>query len=179
MAELATLARPYAEALYKAAASDLAGASKWVELLKVVAEDDSLQQLAQSPNVSRQQVVDLIVEVAKKEKVTLPEMAVNFINTVIDNNRLSVLPEIAVQFRELKNSQSGSFDAMIYSAFDISPTELPAVVKALETRFARKLNVTVKLEPDLIGGIRVVVGDEVFDASVKAHLEQMKVALTA
>jgi F-type H+-transporting ATPase subunit delta len=48
----------------------------------------------------------------------------------------------------------------------------------LQKRFGRTLNVSVKLEPELIGGIRVVVGDEVLDTSVKARLDQMKVALT-
>ena len=107
-------------------------------------------------------------------------MAKNFLRTVIDNGRLSALPEIAAQFRALKNAQSGSSDAVVYSAFaDRRRGAGRSVAATLEKRFGRKLNVTVELEPDLIGGIRVVVGDEVLDTSVKARLEQMKVALTA
>ena len=68
---------------------------------------------------------------------------------------------------------------MIYSAFAIDAAALVDVAATLEKRFARKLNVSVELQPELIGGIRVVVGDEVLDTSVKARLEQMKVALTA
>ena len=106
-------------------------------------------------------------------------MAKNFLRTVIENGRLNALPEIAAQFRALKNAQSGSSDAVIYSAFAIDNAALTDVAAALEKRFNRKLNVSVELQPDLIGGIRVVVGDEVLDSSVKARLEQMKVALTA
>jgi len=89
------------------------------------------------------------------------------------------LPEIASQFRALKNAQSGSSDAVVYSAFAIDAAALAQVAQTLEKRFGRKLNVSVELQPELIGGIRVVVGDEVLDTSVKARLEQMKVALTA
>ena len=77
------------------------------------------------------------------------------------------------------NAQSGTSDAIVYSAFAIADDTLAEVVVALEKRFARKLNARVVLDADLIGGIRVVVGDEVLDTSIKARLEQMKVALTA
>ena len=70
-------------------------------------------------------------------------------------------------------------DAVVYSAFPIDTAALAEVAAVLERRFDRKLNVTVQQDPSLIGGIRVVVGDEVLDTSVKARLEQMKVALTA
>jgi F-type H+-transporting ATPase subunit delta len=106
-------------------------------------------------------------------------MAKNFLRTVIENGRLSALPEIAEQFRVLKNAQSGSSDAIVYSAFDIDSAALVELTATLEKRFERKLNVSVQLEPELIGGIRVVVGDEVLDSSVKASLEQMKMVLTA
>jgi F-type H+-transporting ATPase subunit delta len=176
MAELATIARPYAEALFKASSSDLASAAVWVEELAAIAGNPQLQQFADNPNVVAQQVFDVIAGVAK---TTLNDAAKNFLRTVIENGRLSVLPEIAVQFRTLKNAQSGSSDAVVYSAFSIDGAALNDVKAVLEKRFGRKLNVAVELQPELIGGIRVVVGDEVLDTSVKARLEQMKVALTA
>lgn len=175
MAELATIARPYADALYKASSSDLNGAAVWVDELKNIASNSQLQQLADNPNISATQVFDVIAGVAR---VALPEMAKNFLRTVIENGRLSALPEIAEQFRVLKNAQSGSADAVVYSAFAIDSAALADLAAALEKRFARKLNVSVELQPELIGGIRVVVGDEVLDSSVKARLEQMKMALT-
>jgi F-type H+-transporting ATPase subunit delta len=176
MAELATIARPYAEALFKASAKDLGATAVWVEELAVIAGNPQLQQFADNPNVTAQQVFDVIAGVAKSP---LGDAAKNFLRMVIENGRLSVLPEIAVQFRTLKNAQSGSSDAVVYSAFPIDGAALADVKAVLEKRFGRKLNVAVELQPELIGGIRVVVGDEVLDASVKARLEQMKVALTA
>lgn len=176
MAELATIARPYAEALFKASSKDLAGVAVWVEELAVIAGNPQLQQFADNPHVTAEQVFDVIAGVAK---TGLSDTAKNFLRTVIDNGRLGVLPEIATQFRALKNAQSGSSDAVVYSAFAIDGAALVDVKAVLEKRFGRKLNVAVELLPELIGGIRVVVGDEVLDTSVKARLEQMKVALTA
>ena len=176
MAELATIARPYAEALFKASAADLAAAAEWVDALKDIASNEQLQQFAANPNVTADQVFDVMTGVAR---IALPEAAKNFLRTVIENGRLNVLPEIAQQFRALKNAQSGSSDAVVHSAFAIDNVMLSEVGVTLEKRFGRKLNLTVQLQPELIGGIRVVVGDEVLDCSVKARLEQMKVALTA
>ena len=176
MAELATIARPYAEALFKSSQGDLNGAAQWLDALGAVADNAQLLQFAGNPKVTDQQVFDVVADVAKAD---LPGNAKNFLRMVIENGRLAALPEIAIQFRALKNAQSGSSDAVVYSAFPIAAETLGDVAVALEKRFGRKLNVTVAEDPSLIGGIRVVVGDEVLDTSVKARLEQMKVALTA
>jgi F-type H+-transporting ATPase subunit delta len=176
MAELATIARPYAEALFKSASADLAAASAWVEELALIAADPQMTQFADNPKVTYDQVFDVMSGVAK---TAMPGIAQNFLRTVIENGRLGALPEIANQFRVLKNAHSGSSDATVYSAFPIDGAALAELALALEKRFGRKLNTQVVLEPSLIGGVRVVVGDEVLDTSVKARLEQMKVALTA
>jgi F-type H+-transporting ATPase subunit delta len=176
MAELATIARPYAEALFKASGSDLAAVSAWLDELAAIAGNPQLQPFAVNPNVTDTQVFDVVAGVAKSK---LGEPARNFLRTVIENGRLSVLPEIATQFRALKNAQGGTSDAVVYSAYAIDGAALADVKATLEKRFGRKLNVCVELQPELIGGIRVVVGDEVLDTSVKARLEQMKVALMA
>jgi F-type H+-transporting ATPase subunit delta len=176
MAEIATIARPYAEALFKATTTELDATAVWLDELAALAAQPQLQQFVNSPTTTDVQAFDLISGIATS---ALPEKAKNFLHTVIQNARLSVLPEIAAQFRSLKNSQSGSFDAVVFSAFPIDGAGLPELAATLEKRFGKKLNVTVQLEPELIGGIRVVVGDEVLDTSIKARLEQMKVALTA
>jgi F-type H+-transporting ATPase subunit delta len=176
MAELATIARPYAEALYKASGAELAATAVWLDELAAIAVNDQLLQFADSPKVTVAQTFDVIVGVAK---TALPEKAKNFLRTVLDNGRLSVLPEIASQFRTLKNAQTGSSDAVVYSAFALDAAALAELAVTLEKRFGRKLNVLLEVEPALIGGVRVVVGDEVLDTSVKARLEQMKVALVA
>ena len=176
MAEIATIARPYAEALFKATKADLVATDAWLQPIAEVASQAQLQAFAANPNVAPAQVFDLLSSVAK---VALPENGKNFLHTVIDNGRVSALPEIAEQFRALKNAQSGSSDAVVQSAFPIEGAALADVSSLLEKRFGSKLNTKVQIVPELIGGIRVVVGDEVFDTSVKSHLEQMKTALLA
>ena len=180
MAELATIARPYAEALFKASASDLSTTAEWLDGLAAVTSNAQLQQFAQDPNVSVDQVFEVVSSsCAQATGKALPIHGVNFLRMVIENGRLGAVPEMAVQFRALKNAQTGSSDATVFSAFPIDGSALADVASMLEKRFGRKLNVAVALQPELIGGIRVVVGDEVLDTSVKARLEQMKVALSA
>lgn len=174
MAELATIARPYAEALFKAGGD--AAAAEQVSALAIVASDAQLRQFAGNPKVEAAQVYDVMTAVVK---LTLTKPVQNFLRTVLDNGRLEAMPEIAAQFHALVNAQSGVSDATVYSAFPIDGAALTDVVALLEKRFARKLNASVVVQPELIGGIRVVVGDEVLDTSVKARLEQMKVALAA
>ena len=142
MAELATIARPYAEALFKATSKDLNGAAVWVDALSAVAQNAQLQQFADSPKASTDQVFDLIAGVAK---VDLPDAAKNFLRTVIENGRLSALPEMATQFRALKNAQSGSSDAVVHSAFPIDGAALAELAVILEKQFKRKLNLSVVL----------------------------------
>ena len=177
MAELATIARPYADALFKAQGSDLAAAALWLDKLATVAQNAQLLQFADSPKASVDQVFDLIVGVTDIDP--LPAAARNFLRLVIENGRLSALPEIAVQFRSLKNAAGGVTDAIVFSAFPLDESGLNEIAAVLEKRFGRKLGIKVELDPSLIGGIRAVVGDEVLDTSVKARLEQMKMALIA
>ena len=174
MAELATIARPYAEALFKASGADLGAAATWLDELAAIAANAQLQQFAGNPSVTAEQTFDVVSSVAKTK---LSEPAKNFLRAVIDNGRLGALPQIASQFRVLKNAQSGSSDAIVYSAFALEGSALTDLAATLEKRFGRKLNLKVELDPELIGGVRVVVGDEVLDTSVRARLEQMKVAL--
>jgi len=176
MAELATIARPYAEALFKAVGGGDASAYEWLDPLAAVAANEQLLQFANSPKATPDQVVGVIAGALKSK---LPTTGENFLRAVIDNGRLAALPEIAQQFRELKNAKLGAFDATVYSAFEMDSAALADLSGVLEKRFARKLNLQVQLQPDLIGGIRVVVGDEVLDTSIKARLQQMKAALTA
>lgn len=176
MAELATIARPYAEALFKSAKADLGGAASWLDQFAAIAGNAQLQQFADNPKVTDEQVFNVFAGIAKG---SLPESARNFLRIVIENGRLDALPEIAAQFRMLVNTLAGSSDAVVFSAFAIDDKALAELTAVLEKRFGRKLNVTMQLDDSLIGGVRVVVGDEVLDTSVKARLDQMKTALTA
>jgi len=176
MAEIATIARPYAEALFKAAGTDQAALVQQVQALAQVAAQPQLLQFADDPKVEPAQIAQLVGSVLG---APLSPAASNLLELIIQNGRLAALPEIAAQFHALVNASSGVSDATIYSAFVIELPQLNEVVSALERRFKRKLNAHVVIDPELIGGIRVVVGDEVLDTSVRARLEQMRVALTA
>ena len=120
MAELATIARPYADALFKAvtagAGVDLGSTAAWVDELAAIAANPQLRQLADNPKVTAGQVFDVFTGVAQS---ALPEMAKNFLRTVIDNGRLNALPEVAEQFRALVNRRNGSSDA-------VAPRSTPA-----------------------------------------------------
>ncbi|MDR1968498.1 MAG: F0F1 ATP synthase subunit delta [Burkholderiaceae bacterium] len=175
MAELATIARPYAEALFDATRADLPATQGWLDALAAAAAAPLLQ-FAANPKVGADEIFRLVASVLPQP---LPEHGANFLRTVIDNRRLAALPEMAQQFRELANAQSGRSDAKIYSAFPIADGELASLKTVLEKRFGRQLQTQVHIDPDLIGGVRVVVGDEVLDTSVRARLQQMKTALTA
>ncbi len=177
MAEIATVARPYAEALFKSAPADEAAALVGqLDDIASVAAAPQLRQFADNPKVRGEQVFDVIASVVK---VALSDRVANLLRTVIDNGRVATLPEIAAQFRALVNERSGVSDAIVYSAFPLDNVQLADVVATLERRFERRLRATLEVDPSLIGGIRVVVGDEVLDTSVAARLEQMKVALVS
>ena len=178
MAELATIARPYAEALFKAGGiAEPAALADELQALADVAGQPQLRQFADNPKAQSAQVVDVITGALQGQP--LSPLVDNLLRMLIDNGRLATLPEVAHQYRLLVNERQGVSDAVVYSAFPIEPAQMDGVLASLEKRFGRKLNATVQVDPELIGGIRVVVGDEVLDTSVKARLEQMKVALTA
>jgi len=177
MAELATIARPYAEALDQAVnGRDALALIPQLHALAAVARHADMQQLADNPKMQPKQVIDVLTAVAK---TPLDAKVANLLRTVVENGRLAALPEIAAQFNALVKSRSGTSDATIESAYPIDAAQLAQVVAALEKRFGRKLNASVEVAPELIGGIRVTVGDEVLDTSVRARLEKMRLALVA
>ena len=177
MAELATVARPYAEALFRVAQDG--NLQAWSELVSEMAQVAALPEvklLADNPRITDTQVADTFLSVLKS---ALNAEAKNFVNALVENGRLTLLPEIAVHFQELKNVQQGSADAAIISAFAMSDAQVADLVGALQKKFGRKLNPTISVDQSLIGGVRVVVGDEVLDSSVRAKLQQMQIALAS
>ena len=101
------------------------------------------------------------------------------LQVVLENHRLAALPAIAEQFHRLKDQAQQRAEVVITSAFAIDQGQLDELLPALERRFARKLYARVEVDPGLIGGVRVTVGDEVLDASVRSRLDGMRHALTA
>jgi F-type H+-transporting ATPase subunit delta len=179
MAELATIARPYAEALFRVAeGGELAAWSTLVRELAEVARLPEVLSVASSPKVGHAQVRDLLLAAAKST-VKDTAQAKNFVQMLVENHRLTLLPQIASQFEELKNAREGAADALIISAFPLEDGQLNDLVVSLERKFKCKLKPSVEVDPSLIGGVRVTVGDEVLDTSVRARLASMQSALTA
>jgi len=177
MAELATVARPYAEALFRVAQNgDMGAWSAVVAELAQIGANPDVQAYASNPNVTQAQLADTIASLVKSP---LSPEAKNFVAMLTENGRIALLPEIGAQFALLKNANEGAADATIYSAFEISADQLNQLAATLEKKFGRKLNPQVQVDPSLIGGVRVVVGDEVLDTSVRAKLQQMHNALVA
>lgn len=177
MAELATLARPYAEALFRVAKSgDL---SAWSELVAEMAQlgaHPDVKALVDTPSLTNQQVSDTLMSLLKSGN---SGEAKNFIQVLVENDRVTLLPEIGEQFLALKAAYEGSADAQIISAFEMSDAQIRQVLVPLEKKFGRKLNPTISVDNTLIGGVRVIVGDEVLDTSVRAKLQKMHDALVS
>jgi len=171
MAEVATIARPYAEAAFAVAdkSGTLAIWSEALACLALVAQAPEMAQLAGNPNVTASQMADLFA-VAED----LPAEARGLVQALIENNRLEALPSIVIQFEQLKAQREGAIDAEITSAFALDGAELAALVVDLERRFKRKIRPHVAVDQDLIGGARVRVGDKVIDGSVRGKLEAMR-----
>jgi F-type H+-transporting ATPase subunit delta len=182
MAELSTIARPYAEALFAAASSDKSSAGVLDQWLGVVAEmaavagNDDVQQVVNDPKLDGGQIYDLVRGLIKSP---LPTAAENFLKLAVDNGRLAALPEVARQFRAMKNAAEGQADCLIESALPLSDEQINELLWGLSRKFGLKLIPEVRVDPELIGGVRVSVGDHVLDDTIKARLAQMHSALTA
>lgn len=177
MVEQATIARPYAEALFSVAkAGNVAAWSDLLSEMAYVATYPDILAFASNPLVTSQQVVETFLATLKSP---MTAEAKNFVQTLVENHRLASLPEIAAQFHALKNAAEGSADADIVSAYPLTDVQLKELLVVLEKRFGTKLNPTVTVDSDLIGGVCVTVGDEVFDTSVRAKLKELQAALAA
>ena len=179
MAELSTVARPYAEALFAAACDDKAGLQAWADLvseLSQVASTPDVREAMADPRLGDTQRVELFSGLVKAE---LPQAARNFIALLVENDRLLLLPEIATQFVALRNRHDGTAQAEITSAFELSDAQVQELVAGLEKKFGLKLKPVVTVDQSLIGGVRVAVGDQVLDTSVQAQLARMRDTLAA
>ncbi len=177
MAELATIARPYAEAVFRLAKQGNA-LSAWSDALNLIAtvyQDPQMQAVMANPKVTSADVERLMLAICGER---IDGVARNLIQLLVHNRRLSVLAEIRELFEQLKLEDEGKLDAKISSAFPMEDAQRNQVVNLLSSRFKRKINATVTVDPDLIGGIKVEVGDKVWDASVRGRLQTMAATLT-
>lgn len=177
MAENLTLARPYAEAAFALARVDGRSLKTWSDSLAHLATVTSRAELREcigNPRLSPKQLEALCLEVAGS---ALSAEQQNFVRVLIANGRLGVVSEIAELYEGLRNTHEGVKDAEIVSAFPIDDVALKALVVELERKFGRRIQATVTLDPQLIGGVSIAVGDEVIDASVRGKLAAMATAL--
>ena len=176
MAETVTVARPYAEAAFAVAESGGA-LDAWVRALDVLAQvaaHPEVREAIDNPRLTDEQLYGLIASVAGDALAAEPQ---KFVRVLIENGRIALLPEIRDLFQELKNEREGVVDAQVGTAFELDAAQTADLVKDLEAHFKRKVNPVVTVDKELIGGVRVRIGDEVIDGSVRAQLGAMASAL--
>jgi F-type H+-transporting ATPase subunit delta len=175
MAEIATIARPYAEAAFRLARERqaLAAWSDALGRLSQLAGNPAAAALIGNPNVAAADVEDLFRSAGAGDA----ELA-NMIHLMSENGRLACLPEVSAQFDAMKRGEEGVKEGVIYSAFPLDDTQVQNLKTVLEGRFGR-LQLSVVVSPDLIGGVKVVVGDQVLDTSVSGKLAAMRAALNS
>ena len=175
MAEVATIARPYAEAAFGLA--DKSGALQaWSDALGALAQaahDPDMQKVVGNPLVPEAKLVEMFAGVA----AGAPQELRRFLETLAENRRLTVLPEVRDQFEKLRAEREGTVDARIETAFPLEGDALAGLVADLERRFKRKVRAEVVHDPELIGGARISVGDQVIDGSIRGKLTAMAAGL--
>ena len=173
MAEPSTIARPYAEAVFKLAeaSGNFVTWSTMLGLLAQLTEDERVRGALLDPNLSAAKVAGLLIGIVGEQ---LDGEARNFVRVLADNHRLDLLQEIRLQFEALRNEREGTVEAEIGTAFELTPAQLTDLVSHLARHTGRKVKAHVVVDKDLIGGVRVVIGDKVIDASARAQLAALE-----
>jgi len=176
MAETITIARPYAEAVFQLAdaAGELAKWSAALSRMADIAANPDMREAVGNPRLSADQVYGLFASIAADAMFAQSQ---NLVRVLIENRRLALVPEIRDAFELLKSEREGVVEAQIASAFPLEGEALAKLVADLEQRFKRRIQPLVTVDPELIGGVCVQVGDEVIDGSVRGKLATMAVAL--
>ena len=178
MAEISTIARPYAVAAYKLGKEQNA-LTKWSEMLGFatqVANDAQMQAYINDPKIVASDLQATFLKVCG-DKLNLN--AQNLIKVLVEYGRMSLLPAITTAFEELKAQDEGVLEASIIAAAKPSDAEVKDLLKRLEAKFGKKVEAKVSVDAELIGGMKIIVGDTVIDASVKGQLQNLAYALTA
>lgn len=177
MAEALTIARPYAEAAFKLA-REQGAMPAWNDALTrlaAVAQVPEARALMSDPKLSVAQLSNVF---ADSSGVLTTEQR-NFVSMLAQNDRLSVLPEIASMFGKLQSSQDGVIDAHVESAYPLSDVQLADIVQTLEAKYGKKVKASSSVNTNLIGGVAIKIGDEVMDTSVRGKLAQLSQSLMA
>jgi len=183
--ESVTIARPYARAIFRLArdSGTLALWSDRLRRLADIASDAAMAAVLGNPKVSAGQVADLVVSLCREsgdsadsDDSSERELAA-FVGILAANGRLAVLPKIYQRYEQLRSANAGARDAVVSSAYALDDAQLKDLISQLEPHFGSKLHVRVEVDAALIGGIKVMVGDQVLDASIRGKLEAMAAAL--
>lgn len=176
MAELITVARPYAEAIFSLA-SEQRSLDKWSETLEelaAIAQNPDVVSLISDPERDRSEIRDLFTGILGDRA---DDEVKNLIAALQSNGRLALLPEIARQFEQLKNSKEGVLEAKVETAYPLNDTQQRDLIATLSARYGKTVNLSVQEVPDLIGGARILIGDDVIDGSVRGKLQTMAASL--
>ncbi|MDF7676913.1 F0F1 ATP synthase subunit delta [Neisseriaceae bacterium ESL0693] len=176
MAEFATIARPYAKALFSLA-QEQNHIESWLSELKTLAEvvmQPKMQVLIEQPECEDIAKAQDILSVLDKE----PDAELkNFVLLLAQNKRLLALPEIYALFQDYALSRNNIKEAIVYTAYQLDDTQFKHIVTELEQHFSSKLAVRQIVDAELIGGVKVAVGDQVLDLSVQGRLNSLHAAL--
>jgi F-type H+-transporting ATPase subunit delta len=172
MAELATLARPYAEAAF-ALARESGALPKWADtigLLAAVASDAKVSAAVDNPKLSAEQKRSLFATVMGDK---LDVMTTSFVNVLLDADRVKLLPQINEHFQALKRNNDNVARATIVSAFPLTQQQRDELKGALAKRYSRQIETVEEVDASLLGGAKIIVGDQVIDRSVIGQLNKM------
>lgn len=177
MAELTTVARPYAEAAFRTAveAGDIAGYADKLARMGVAATTREAASVLGNPRVSASEKAGLLASAAG---ANFPEPLKNLLATLIENQRASLLPFIAEHFLRLQREHDGVLKAVITSAMPLTDTDRQSLTESLAKKYGKRIEAEVVVDESLIGGARIQVGDDVVHASVRDALDKMAVSLT-
>lgn len=177
MSELTTIARPYAKAAFDFAVES-ADIAKWQEMLVFAAQvtnNDDMRKILTSA-MAPQELAALFVSICEEQLNTQGQ---NFVQVLAENNRLSVLPDIATAFIALKADYDKEIDVDVTSAVKLSKVQVKNISAALEKRLARKVKLICNVDPALVAGVIIKAGDTVIDGSVNSKLNRLSDALQA
>lgn len=178
MAELTTIARPYAQAAF-ALGQEGNSLPVWGEALhlaEAVVADPKVAAALDNPKLTAGDKESLVLSICGER---LGAEQRGFLRVLIEADRIAMLPYIRSQFLALKDAAEGVAKARIDSAYPLSDTEVAELTRALERRYGRRVEATVHVDPALIGGAKITLGDTVIDATVQAQLQAMARELRA
>ncbi len=177
MAEIATIARPYAEATFRAALEQnaLPAVAESLALVAAIARDGQMRSLLLNPRVSAGEKKEIFNAAAGDR---LHETVKQLVSMLVDNHRPVLIGSIEEQFEQLKHDHERVLRARITSAQALTDQQRGEIVAALEKRYGKKIEAELDVDPSLLGGARVQIGDQVIHASVRDALAQMAAALT-